>query len=68
YVRKMSDYPPGNWCDVWDGLFWRFIYKHKGKIQDIPRMAVMVANLERMGEETVTDHINNAEDFLEDIF
>ncbi|MBS3792729.1 cryptochrome/photolyase family protein [Candidatus Bipolaricaulota bacterium] len=68
YVRKMSDYPPGNWCDVWDGLFWRFIYKHKGKIQDIPRMAVMVANLERMGEETVTEHINNAEDFLEDIF
>ncbi len=68
YLRKMSDYPSGNWCDVWDGLFWRFIHKHKDKIQNIPRMAVMVSNLERLGEETVTNHINNAENFLADIF
>jgi deoxyribodipyrimidine photolyase-related protein len=25
YVRKMSDYPKGPWCEIWDGLFWSFI-------------------------------------------
>lgn len=67
YIRKMSDYSSGDWCDVWDGLFWRFIHKHKDKFEDIPRMAVMVANLERMGQETISDHLKKAEEFLEDI-
>lgn len=68
YVRKMSNYSSGNWCDVWDGLFWRFIHKHRKKLKDIPRMAVMVANLERMKSESVRGHISEAEDFLENIF
>ncbi len=25
YVRKMSDYSAGPWCEGWDGLFWTFI-------------------------------------------
>ncbi|MHC5100966.1 MAG: cryptochrome/photolyase family protein, partial [Planctomycetota bacterium] len=26
YIRKMSDFKPGPWCDIWDSLFWRFIH------------------------------------------
>ncbi|MHC5213930.1 MAG: cryptochrome/photolyase family protein [Planctomycetota bacterium] len=29
YIRKMSDFKPGPWCDIWDSLFWRFIHTHK---------------------------------------
>jgi len=29
YIRKMSHYPKGDWCDVWDGLYWQFIVKHQ---------------------------------------
>ena len=25
YLLKMSDYKKGPWCDVMDGLYWRFI-------------------------------------------
>ena len=28
YVRKMSDYRKGDWCEIWDGLFWSFIKRH----------------------------------------
>lgn len=37
YIKKMSDFPEDDWCQVWDGLYWRFIAKHIGffeKIQD----------------------------------
>ena len=64
YIRKMSDYSTGDWCDVWDGLFWRFIAKHSDKFRSIPRAAVMASNLERMSEETISSHIKTAEDFL----
>ena len=28
YIRKMSDFGQGNWCSIWDGLFWRFVSRH----------------------------------------
>lgn len=68
YIRKMSDYSSGDWCDVWDGLYWRFINKHREKFEDIPRMAVMVSNLDRMSKETVSDHLKKAEEFLGEKF
>ena len=29
YLLKMSDFRKGEWCDVVDGLYWRFIQKHR---------------------------------------
>ena len=48
YILKMSDYKKGDWCDVWDGLFWRFIHKHKAYFQKNPRLNMMVATLDKM--------------------
>lgn len=28
YILKMSNYPKGEWTEIWDGLFWRFLQKH----------------------------------------
>lgn len=28
YILKMSNYPKGEWTEIWDGLFWRFVQKH----------------------------------------
>ena len=25
YILKMSDYKYGDWCEIWDALYWRFI-------------------------------------------
>jgi deoxyribodipyrimidine photolyase-related protein len=64
YLMKMSDYPAGPWCEVWDGLFWRFIQKHQDYFQKNPRLKPMVRVLNRMTQERVRDLIQKAEGFL----
>ncbi|WPU64273.1 cryptochrome/photolyase family protein [Peredibacter starrii] len=48
YILKMSDYKKGDWCDVWDGLFWRFIDKHESYFSKNPRLNMMVNSLHKM--------------------
>lgn len=63
YIRKMSHYSSGEWEDLWDGLYWDFIDSHREKIDDIQRMSFMVSTLERMSEEKLQTHRQNAEKF-----
>ncbi len=67
YIRKMSDYGKGDWCDVWDGLYWRFIHKHRDIFKDNPRLRVMISHLNRMGEEKLEQHLQHANDFLDQL-
>ena len=48
YLLKMSDYARGEWCDVVDGLYWRFIGKHREFFASNPRLAIMVRALDRI--------------------
>ena len=68
YVRKMSDFPSGAWCDVWDALFWRFLYKHRKVLAGNPRMRTMTRQLERMDRTKLKAHINLAERYLGTLF
>ena len=63
YVRKMSNFKNGPWCEVWDGLYWRFVDKHREFFAKNPRMSVMVAQCERMGSK-LDHHITIADQFL----
>lgn len=66
YIRRMSHYESGGWEDIWDGIFWRFIDEHRDSIEKNPRMGVMVSHLDRMDEETLETHRENAERFLKE--
>lgn len=68
YLRKMSDFPKGAWCDTWDGLYWRFIHKHQSFFSKNPRLSVMTLALKRMSQEKLKTHLHNAEAFLEKHF
>ncbi len=48
YLRKMSDYPKGPWCEVVDGLYWSFIRDHRDFFEKNPRSKMMLGTLERM--------------------
>jgi deoxyribodipyrimidine photolyase-related protein len=48
YIRKMSHYPKGDWCDVMDGLYWGFIDKHRETFEKNPRMGMMLRILDKM--------------------
>ncbi|PSH01182.1 MAG: cryptochrome/photolyase family protein, partial [Nanohaloarchaea archaeon SW_10_44_10] len=66
YIKKMSHYS-GDWEETWDGLYWNFISEHKEKVSEINRMGFMTSTLERMNEETVEEHKENAEEFKQDL-
>jgi len=68
YVRRMSDFPAGAWCDVWDTLFWRFIHKYQNVLRANPRMRVMTKQMERMDREKLQSHISLAERYLATLF
>lgn len=48
YILKMSSYTKGNWCEVWDGLYWSFIHRHSDFFAKNPRLSMMAALLNKM--------------------
>ena len=64
YILKMSDYPKGEWCEIWDALYWRFIDREREFFSSNPRMRVMVGQLDRMGKK-LDHHREVSERFLE---
>lgn len=65
YVRKMSDYEKGEWCDIWDDLYWRFVAKNREFFEGNPRLKVMTSHLKRMGEAEVKKRTKRGDAFLE---
>jgi deoxyribodipyrimidine photolyase-related protein len=61
----MSDFSEGEWCKIWDGLYWRFIYQHRDFFKKNPRMKVMINQMDRMGRERMREHLAIANHFLE---
>lgn len=64
YIKKMSNYSSGDWEQIWDGLFWRFMHKQRSFFKGNPRLGMLLNNLNKMGEEKLTSHLSAAEEFL----
>ncbi len=64
YIRKMSHHKKGEWCDVWDGLYWRWIWNHTDELAKNPRWAMMCSMVKKMDEGKRQTHLENAEAFL----
>ncbi|MDY0077032.1 MAG: cryptochrome/photolyase family protein [Bacteroidales bacterium] len=67
YLKKMSNYPSGDWEKIWDGLYWRFIDKQQDFFLSNPRMALMVKIYQKMPAERKQTHLENAEKFLQNL-
>jgi deoxyribodipyrimidine photolyase-related protein len=65
YILKMSNYEKGAWCEIWDGLFWRFIYKHHAYFRSNPRLSMMAVTWDKMDDQKKKTHIKNAEQYLQ---
>ena len=66
YLLKMSDYARGDWCDVVDGLYWRFVDKHANFFSANPRLSMMPRSLARLKPERKSKIFAAAERFLEE--
>ncbi|MEM7152940.1 MAG: cryptochrome/photolyase family protein [Myxococcota bacterium] len=65
YVRKMSDFSKGPWCDVMDGLYWRFIARNREFFRRQARLSRVVGNLDRMSVSRKETIFAAAETFIE---
>lgn len=67
YLMKMSNYKKGEWQAIWDGLFWRFMDTHRSFFKQNPRLGMLVPVFDKMPQEKKATHINNAEQYLENL-
>jgi deoxyribodipyrimidine photolyase-related protein len=67
YILKMSNYAKGDWCEIWDGLFWRWIDKNQDRLKGNPRWSMMCAQLNKMAPEKRESHLKVANVYLEQL-
>ena len=67
YLMKMSDYPKGNWQQIWDALFWRFMNVHRAFFLQNPRLGMLVRTFDKMDTTKQSMHMKTAADFLNNL-
>ena len=64
YLRKMSDYASGDWVEIWDALFWRFMHVHRSFFATNPRLGMLIGNFDKMSAEKRSALLEKADNFL----
>jgi deoxyribodipyrimidine photolyase-related protein len=65
YIKKMSNFGSGEWEQIWDGLFWRFMAVHQDFFKSNSRISMLYYAYQKMPEEKKQMHLRNANSFLE---
>lgn len=66
YILTMSNYEKAHWCDVWDGLYWRFIDTHRLMLKKNPRLGgLLIDRLDKMDASRRRIIGYRAQDFLD---
>ena len=65
YFVKMMDFKKGEWCDILDGLYWRFIDKNQKFFKGNPRLSLMTKTLQKINPNRKEKIFNLAEEFIE---
>jgi len=64
YLLKMSSYKKGEWCTALDGLYWRFVDKHRAFFAKQPRLNMMTKTLDKMDGDRKNELFASAEAFI----
>ena len=48
YLRKMSDFGPGEWTHAWDALYWQFVADHRSGFEANPRSRFAVRSYDNL--------------------
>ncbi len=67
YIKKMSNYGKGDWEDIVNGLYWRFISVNEETFAKNQRMSMMVATLRKMNPEKKEKLFKAANKFIESV-
>ena len=64
YFLKMMDFKKGEWYNIMDGLYWRFINKNRSFFLKNPRLSMMVKIFDKMKLERKKHILSAAEKFI----
>ena len=67
YILKMSNYQKGDWCEIWDALFWNFIDKQRKYFKTNPRLNMMVFSFDKMNITKKEKHLMTADRFIKNL-
>ena len=65
YLLKMSNYKKGEWCDVVDGLYWKFMEDNIDFFRSNPRLSIIPRSLDKMNPERKKKIFKEANNFFE---
>jgi deoxyribodipyrimidine photolyase-related protein len=60
----MMDFKKGDWCDTFDGLYWRFIDKNRSFFKTNARLNMMVSLFDKMNQDRKELILLKAEKFI----
>ena len=66
YILRMSNFKKGDWCEIVDGLYWKFIEDNKEFFTKNPRLSLMIIALEKLDQERKLRIFKAAEIFIEE--
>ncbi len=66
YILKMMEFKKGPWCDVLDGLYWKFIEQNQTFFKSNPRLSMMVVILKKMNQKRKNVIFTAANQFIKD--
>lgn len=65
YIKKMSDFPKGDWEETWTALYWSFIHTHKEFFKNNHRLSMMPRLLEKMSDEKRDAYLATTKAYVE---
>jgi deoxyribodipyrimidine photolyase-related protein len=67
YILSMSNYTKGEWCDIWDALYYRFLHKHYDMFKKNQRMALMLSNYKNKTKKEMDSYLKIANEFIDKV-
>tara|TARA_Y100001970_G_C14236805_1_gene862331 strand:+ start:596 stop:2086 length:1491 start_codon:yes stop_codon:yes gene_type:complete len=64
YIMKMMNFKKGEWNNVLDGLYWRFINNKRNYFIKNPRLSLMVKIFDKMDNERKNNILSKANNFI----
>ncbi len=64
YFMKMMDFKRGDWCNIMDGLYWRFIDRNRKFFLKNPRLSMMVRIFDKMKSDRKKLILSAADKFI----
>jgi deoxyribodipyrimidine photolyase-related protein len=67
YILNMSNYEKGEWCNIWDSLYYRFLHKYYDLLKKNPRMGIMLHNYKNKDKKELDNYLKVSEEFIKKV-